>query len=186
MGEDALPFYQQLKSDNDPDILAAISTTSSDLKYLDTELWAENMVELSKHELPVVRRNLVPSLRDYFETFPDDKRKLLPVLWQDGDEVVRTRMRELLIKMSDISSLQFSSRITDLTQHGCDLTPLWQLMDARNQRSSQPWKDWLSGIGEMPVVDQKAMHVSTMEAPESLPNLVEALETLDEELGFLD
>ena len=86
----------------------------------------------------------------------------------DGDEVVRTRMRELLIKMSDISSLQFSSRITDLTQHGCDLTPLWQLMDARNQRSSQPWKDWLSDIGEMPVVDQKAMHVSTMEAPESL------------------
>ena len=58
LGEDALPFYQQLKSDNDPDILAAISTTSSDLKYLDTELWAENMVELSKHELPVVRRNL--------------------------------------------------------------------------------------------------------------------------------
>ena len=42
----------------------------------------------------------------------------------------------------------------------------------------------VGGIGEMPVVDQKAMHVSTMEAPESLPNLVEALETLDEELGF--
>jgi len=186
LGEDALPFYQQLKSDNDPDILAAISTTSSDLKYLDTELWAENMVELSRHELPVVRRNLVPSLRDYFETFPDDKRKLLPVLWQDGDEVVRTRMRELLIKMSDISSIQFSSRITDLTQYGCDLTPLWQLMDARNKRSSQPWKDWLSGIGEMPTVNEKVMHVSTMEAPESLPNLAEALETLDEELGFLD
>ena len=66
------------------------------------------------------------------------------------------------------------------------MTPLWQLMDARNKRSSQSWKDWLSGIGEMPIVDQKAMHVSTMEAPESLPNLVEALETLDEELGFLD
>ena len=93
-------------------------------------MWAENLVELSNHELPVVRRNLVPSLREYFETFPDDTRKLLPVMWQDGDEVVRTRMRELLIKMSDISSSQFV-RITDLNQHGCDLSALWRLMDAR-------------------------------------------------------
>lgn len=183
---DALPFYQQLKSDKDPDILAAISTTASDLKYLDVELWADNLVELSKHELPIVRRNLVPSLRDYFETFPDDTRKLLPVMWQDGDEVVRTRMRELLIKMSDISAVQFSSRITDLSQQGCDLAPLWQLMEARSKGASNPWTDWLLGKGEMPEVSQKVQHVSTMQAPESLPELTDALATLDEELGFLD
>ena len=27
-------------------------------------------------------------------------------MWQDGDEVVRTRMRELLIKMANVSSEQ--------------------------------------------------------------------------------
>ena len=94
------------RDDSDSDILAAVLTTSADLRFLDVDMWAENLVELSNHELPVVRRNLVPSLREYFETFPDDTRKLLPVMWQDGDEVVRTRMRELLIKMSDISSTQ--------------------------------------------------------------------------------
>ena len=42
--EDALPFYEQLKQDEDPDVLAAISTTSSDLRFLDTEMWAENLL----------------------------------------------------------------------------------------------------------------------------------------------
>ena len=184
--EDALPFYEQLKADEDPDVLAAISTTSSDLRFLDTEMWAENLVELSKHKLPIVRRNLVPSLRNYFETFPNDTKKLLPVMWQDGDEVVRTRMRELLIKMANVSSEQFSSRLTDLQEHGCDLTPLWKLMDARKDSSSKEWINWLSGDGEMPKTSMKKSHISTMEAPESLPDLSDALETLDQQLGFLD
>ena len=186
LGDDALPFYYQLRDDSDSDILAAVSTTSADLRFLDVDMWAENLVELSNHELPVVRRNLVPSLREYFETFPDDTRKLLPVMWQDGDEVVRTRMRELLIKMSDISSTQFGARITDLNQHGCDLSALWRLMDARRKGSSEAWKSWLSGEGEMPETIETMRHVSTMQAPEELPDLSEALETLDEELGFLD
>ena len=184
--EDALPFYEQLKNDEDPDVLAAISTTSSDLRFIDAEMWANNLVELSKHKLPIVRRNIVPSLRDYFETFPNDTKKLLPVMWQDGDEVVRTRMRELLIKMAEVSSEQFGSRITDLHEHGCDLTPLWKLMDVRIDGSSKEWIDWLSGDGEMPKTSMKKLHISTMEAPESLPDLSDALETLDQQLGFLD
>ena len=184
--EDAIPFYEQLKTDEDPDVLAAISTTSSDLRFLDTEMWAENLVELSKHRLPIVRRNLVPSLRNYFQTFPNDTKKLLPVMWQDGDEVVRTRMRELLIKMVNVSSEQFSSRLTDLHEHGCDLTPLWKLMDARKDGSSKEWTNWLSGDGEMPKTSMEKLHISTMEAPESLPDLSDALETLDQQLGFLD
>tara|TARA_B100001564_G_scaffold335630_1_gene325145 strand:- start:1111 stop:1896 length:786 start_codon:yes stop_codon:yes gene_type:complete len=186
LSEDALPFYQQLKDDDDPDVLAAVSTTSSDLRFLNMEMWADNLVELSKHNLPIVRRNLVPSLRDYFENFPDDTRKLLPVLWQDGDELVRTRMRELLIKMSDVSIEQFASRLTDLHSLECDLQPLWQLMEARRKGSSNQWINWLDGNGDMPKSIPKKQHISTMEEPESLPELSEALETLDQELGFLD
>ena len=183
---DALPFYNQLKADKDPDVLAAVSNTSADLRFLDVDLWAENLLELSKHELPVVRRNIVPSLRDYFETFPDDSRKLLPLLWQDGDEVVRSRMRELLVKMVDISPDKFAARITDLSAENCDLNPLWQLMNARKEHSSEIWLDWLSGDGEMPLFEPKTQHVSTKQAPDNLPSLDDALETLDQELGFLD
>ena len=183
---DALPFYNQLKADKDPDVLAAVSNTSADLRFLDVDLWAENLLELSKHELPVVRRNIVPSLRDYFETFPDDSRKLLPLLWQDGDEVVRSRMRELLVKMVDISPDKFAARITDLSAENCDLNPLWQLMNARKEHSSEIWLDWLSGDGEIPLFEPKTQHVSTKQAPDNLPSLDEALDTLDQELGFLD
>ena len=124
-------------------------------------MWAENLVELSNHELPVVRRNLVPSLREYFETFPDDTRKLLPVMWQDGDEVVRTRMRELLIKMSDISSTQFGAHHRSKSTWR-DLSALWRLMDARRKGSSEAWKSWLSGEGQMPETIETMRHVSTM------------------------
>ena len=38
----------------------------------------------------------------------------------------------------------------------------------------------------MPKTSMEKMHISTMEAPESLPELSDALETLDQQLGFLD
>ena len=186
LSEDALPFFEQLKSDDDPDVLAAVSTTSADLRFIDAELWADNLVELSKHNLPIVRRNLIPSLREYFYTFPDDARKLLPTLWQDGDELVRTRMRELLIKMADISTEQFASRLVDLHSDECDLQPLWQLMEARREASSIQWIDWLGGKGDRPKSNPKKQHISTMKEPNSLPQLDEALQTIDQELGFLD
>ena len=166
--------------------MAAVSSTSGDLRFLDTDLWANTLVELSNHKLPVVRRNIVPSLRDYFETFPEDERQLLPTLWQDGDEVVRTRMRELLSRMEEVSPKQFSNRITDLVSNGCDLQPLWELLDARKADASNGWKRWLAGEGDLPEVEQKPHHISDMEAPDELPELDDALETLDQELGFLD
>ena len=95
-------------------------------------------------------------------------------------------MRELLIKMSDVSAEQFASRLTDLQSRECDLAPLWQLMEARRTDSSNQWKDWLDGNGDMPESPQRKQHVSTMEEPDGLPELTDALETLDQELGFLD
>ena len=38
----------------------------------------------------------------------------------------------------------------------------------------------------MPTTTETMLHVSTMEAPETLPKLTEALETLDKELDFHD
>ena len=45
---------------------------------------------------------------------------------------------------------------------------------------------WLAGEGELPKFEQKTHHISDMNAPEELPELDDALETLDQELGFLD
>ena len=59
-------------------------------------------------------------------------------------------------------------------------------MEARRKGSSGQWIDWLSWGADMPKSSQKKQHVSTMEAPDALPEMSEALETLDQELGFLD
>jgi hypothetical protein len=156
------------------------------LKFFDTELWADKMLELSKHSLPLVRRNLVQGLRDYIEMFPEDDRNILPILWQDGDEVVRTRMRELLIRMEEVSSEHFSGRISDLQEKGCSLESLWENLQLRRPERAEIWMQWLSSGGELPEVAVSKLHKSTMEAPTELPELGDALETLDQELGFLD
>ena len=40
--------------------------------------------------------------------------------------------------------------------------------------------------GEIPENAEVKIHKSSMQAPDELPNIDEALETLDQELGFLD
>jgi len=186
LSTDALPFFEKMLGDNDEVVLAAVSSTVGDLKFFDTELWADKMLELSKHSLPLVRRNLVQGLRDYIEMFPEDERNILPILWQDGDEVVRTRMRELLIRMEEVSSEHFSGRISDLQEKGCSLESLWENLQLRRPERAEIWMQWLSNGGELPEVAVSKLHKSTMEAPTELPELGDALETLDQELGFLD
>jgi len=186
LSTDALPFFEKMLGDDDEVVLAAVSSTVGDLKFLDTDLWADKMLELSQHHLPLVRRNLVQGLRDYIEMFPEDDRNILPILWQDGDEVVRTRMRELLIRMEEVSSSHFSGRITDLQEKGCSLDSLWENLRLRRPERTEVWIEWLSKGGELPEVAVSKRHMSTMQAPSELPELGEALETLDQELGFLD
>ena len=59
-------------------------------------------------------------------------------------------------------------------------------MEARREASSIQWIDWLDGKGDRPKSNPKKQHISTMQEPDSLPQLDEALQTLDQELGFLD
>ena len=186
LSTDALPFFEKMLGDDDSVVLAAVSSTVGDLKFFDTDLWADKMLELSKHQLPLVRRNLVQGLRDYIEMFPEDDRNILPNLWQDGDEVVRTRMRELLIRMEEVSSEHFASRITALQEKQCSLEPLWEQLRLRRPERAEVWIEWLSKGGELPEIVVPERHKSTMEEPGELPELGEALETLDQELGFLD
>ena len=61
-------------------------------------------------------------------------------------------------------------------------------MDARREGRSQRWKDWLSGEGPLPesIAPIQDVHQSTGEAPDELPELSDALDMLDDTLGFID
>ena len=61
-------------------------------------------------------------------------------------------------------------------------------MDARREGRSQQWKNWLSKEGPLPepIVQLQEIHQSTGDAPENLPELNDALDMLDDTLGFID
>jgi len=50
----------------------------------------------------------------------------------------------------------------------------------RRAERSQAWQAWLAGEGEQPSSEKRTVHVSQMEAPEELPELDDALRSLDE------
>ncbi len=184
---DAVPFLDDMLAAEDEGVLAAASSTVGDLRFLDSELWADTMAKLAHHTLPIVRRNLVPFLRDYIEQYPEDERRLLPILWQDGDEVVRTRMRELLMRMEEVSPDHFAARLHDFKQQGCSLEPLWDSLTHRRPERSQQWQSWFAGEGEQPtILENRPVIQSDMDDSGELPSVKEAQELLDQELGFID
>ena len=186
LGWKAHPFLIDMLASNDEGVLAAASATVGDLRFLDKEVWANTIQSLSTHPLPVVRRNLVSNLRDYIEYDPEDRRQIVPVMWVDGDEVVRTRLRELLLRMEEVAPQHFAERIQHLQKANAELNPLWDSLDVRREGASAFWKTWLEEGGDIPVTKQKKEHISNFEEPDSLPGVDKALEILDQDLGFLD
>ena len=180
---DAVPFLQDMLKSEDEGVLAAASSTVGDLRFLDVELWAETLLELSKHPLPLVRRNIVPSLRDYISEFPTDTRQLLPTLWKDGDEVVRTRMRELMMRMDEVSADRFGTLVRTFISEDCDLLPFWTTFDLRRPERSQQWKNWLNNDGERPQDFEVPLPApNTNEETTDLPDLKDALEFFNHDL----
>ncbi len=177
---DALPFLDAMLASEDEGVLAAASATVGDVKYLDKEQWADRLQQLANHPLAIVRRNLVPNLREYIEHDPTDSRGVFHDLWKDGDEVVRTRLRELMLRMEEVAPEHFAPQIKALHDAGANLEPLWKPLSLRRAERSQAWQAWLAGEGEQPVSEQRTVHVSQMEAPDNLPELNDALRSLDE------
>jgi HEAT repeat protein len=177
---DALPLLDDMLTSQDEGVLAAASATVGDVKYLDQEQWADRLRQLVNHPLPIVRRNLVPNLREYIEFDPSDARGVFHELWKDGDEVVRIRLRELLIRMEEVAPDHFANQIRALADAGADLMPLWEPMALRDEARSTAWQAWVNGEGEQPTSNSRPVHQSTMEAPESLPALDDALRSLEE------
>jgi hypothetical protein len=187
IGPDAIPFLEDMLQDDDEIVLAIAATTVSDLRFIDTAIWADKVAILSKHKLPIVRRNLVVNLRDYISEFPDDERGILTTLWHDGDEVVRTRLRELLLRMEEVDPQNFATRITHFRANNVDLQELWAPLKFRRENRYIQWIAWLEGNGEMPSNPlAPSPHQSSHQESGELIELGDALDVLDQELGFID
>lgn len=187
IGHDAIPFLESMLEDEDEIVLAVAASTVSDLRFLDTSMWADKVALLTKHPLALVRRNLVVNLRDYISEFPDDERGILTSLWHDGDEVVRTRLRELLLRMEEVDPENFAIRITHFVDNNVDLQHLWAPLKVRREKRCLQWLAWLEGNAEMPSNPlAPSPHQNASQQSGESPDLDESLDILDQELGFID
>ena len=180
---DAIPLLDSMLEDDDESVLAAASATVGDLRFLDKAMWADKILELCSHHSQIVRRNLVYTIRDYLEEFSDDSRGIIPRLWADGDEVLMTRLRELIMRMDEVDADRFAATLRSLD--GLDIEDLWAPMRVKNEDRVTQWQQWLVGKAEQPETPTRSeIHISDMTEGE-LPELDDALNMLDD-LGFLD
>lgn len=180
---DAIPLLDSMLEDDDESVLAAASATVGDLRFLDKAMWADKILELCSHHSQIVRRNLVYTIRDYLEEFSDDSRGIIPRLWADGDEVLMTRLRELIMRMDEVDADRFAATLRSLD--GLDIEHLWAPMRVKNEDRVTQWQQWLVGKAEQPETPTRSeTHISDMTEGE-LPELDDALNMLDD-LGFLD
>jgi len=181
----AIPLLHDMMADEDESVLAAASATMHDLRFLDQDHWVETMMKALDHPVPVVRRNVVMGLRDYISARPEDEVGLLPKAWSDGDEVVRTRLRELLLRMDEVDP-EHLARVWSRVSEGQDL--LFDAIDARRPGRADAWRAWLASEGPMPeaLVAEPVVPLPSDGEAADLPNLGDALDVLDDDLGFLD
>ena len=182
---EAVPLLDAMLEDEDESVLAAASATMHDLRFLDEDRWVATMQRALHHPAPVVRRNVVAGLRDYVEQRPEDPDGLLALAWSDGDEVVRTRLRELLLRMDEVAP-EHLEQVLRRTEHGVE--DLLASIDVRREGRGAAWRAYLSDEGPRPValvaepVRPEAHDMSELPAPD----LDDALDLLDDDLGFLD
>ena len=183
IGEDAVDLLNIMLEDEDESVLAAASATVGDLRFLDEAVWADKILDLCDHPNRIVKRNLVYTIRDYLSAYPADERKIIPKLWAEGDEVLMTRLRELLIRMEEVDHDRFASTLIALKD--LDLDNLWAPMLIRSEERTKQWKAWLYQNKDQPNArEQATVHISDKTEIEA-PDLADALDTL-EDMGFLD
>ncbi len=147
----ALPYLEKMLLSDDNTVLAAASSTVGDIRFLDEELFADKLSELSKHPNSTVKRNLVGHLRNYITLYPEDERGIFSTLWIDGDEVLATRLRELLLRMDEVNTECFGLITSKIYEKDVSsLVPLWDVLEIRKADRVEIWKKYLEGNGELP------------------------------------
>jgi hypothetical protein len=89
--------------------------------------------------------------------------------------------------MEEVDPQNFAARITHFRTNNVDLQELWAPLKFRRENRYIQWIAWLEGNGEMPSSTlAPSPPQSTLQESGELIELSDALDVLDQELGFID
>ena len=152
-GAAALPLLDALLSDGSPDVIRIATGSIRLTATLDSEGFANRCARIVHHsDAGIHRRFAQTALRDYLVLHPDDRKGLSVQLWINEDEIVRTRLRELLLHMVEDHKDELSSilsRIVSMSDNQ-SLEDLWRVLEVRSPESAAAWRNHVEHGGERP------------------------------------
>ena len=152
-GVAALPLLDTLLSDESTDVVR-VATSSLRLTFsLDPDGFANRCARIvHQPDSSIHRRFTQTALRDYLVQHPEDRKGLTVQLWIGGDEVVRTRLRELLLHMVDDHSEELSSILNRIVSMDGEnsLEDLWRVLDVRSPDMAVAWRNHIEHGAEIP------------------------------------
>ena len=157
--KDGLPLLSRLLSDPADEVVTIATGALRLVPELDPAAFESACVDLAAHCGASVRRRFAQTaLRDYMVLHPDDCHGLLVSLWLDGDEVTRSRLRELLLGMCEVAPDAFANHLARIrgesSEHGLDpdtvLADLWRLMSVRDAPAGEAWRLHIEAGGPRP------------------------------------
>lgn len=152
-GVDALPLLDNLLSDESLDVVRIATGSIRLTGTLDPEGFANRCARIvHQADSSIHRRFAQTALRDYLVMHPQDRKGLTVQLWINGDEVVRTRLRELLLHMVDGHSESLSSILSRITSMDGEnsLEDLWRVLEVRSPDAAAAWRDHIEQGAKLP------------------------------------
>ncbi|MCH2641178.1 MAG: hypothetical protein MKZ55_01725 [Candidatus Thalassarchaeum sp.] len=152
-GVEALPLIDKLLSDESVDVIRIATSSLRLTTNLDSEGFATRCARLVHlGDSGVSRQFAQTTLRDYMVMHPDDRKGLTVQLWIEGDEVVRSRLRELLLHMLEDYSASLSNILTRISQMDGDnsLEDFWRILEVRSAETAEAWRNHIEQGTDLP------------------------------------
>ena len=143
-GANSLPLMDTLLSDESPDVVRIATSSLRLTTNLDAEGFASRCARLVHlGDAGTSRQFAQTTLRDYLVMHPADTKGLTVQLWIEGDEIVRSRLRELLLHMLDDHSEALSGILTRITTMDGDnsLEDFWRILEVRSSETAAAWRN---------------------------------------------
>lgn len=152
-GKDALPLLDELLASNENQVIRIATGSLALVAKFDQNAFLERASRLAHHEDSGVKRRFSQTcLRELLEIDVGDSQGLTVHLWNDGDEVVRSRLRELLLRMDEVEPSALSSILQRICAEAGEqsLDDLWMVMEVRSTERCEAWKLHLFSDGPLP------------------------------------